>query len=52
MLKTGSEIDSVGPGVSWVGWLGNRSVIVLQPSKTIPEIKAPSVLFFMTTPYV
>ncbi len=51
MLKTGSEMDRVGPGVSWLAWLGNRSVIVLQPSRTIPEMKAPSLLFFMTTPY-
>src|SRR6266446_4389562 len=51
MPKTGSGMDRVGPGGFWDGWLGSCSVIVLQPSRTTPETKAPSVLFFMTTPY-
>ena len=51
MPKTGSGMDKVGPGGFWEGWLGNCSVIVLQPSRTTPEMKAPTVLFFMTTPY-
>jgi hypothetical protein len=44
-------MDKVGPGGFWEGWLGKRSVIMLQPSRTTPEMQAPSVLFFMTTPY-
>jgi len=51
MPKTGRGMDRVGPGGFWEGWLGNSSVIVLQPSRTTPERTAPTVLFFMTTSY-